>query len=242
MTVPITTTLNAVCPYLKANWEGRNYFGITKAEYERRLEQNWEILRKHLGKTEGDEQLKFSTIMEAVGLEPAYHCLHALSEEHQSFVLNFEADVAERVLPIFEKQYPDDKRPREAIQAKRDYADGKITKEKLKEKRKAAVCAANAANAVGDDFAAIDKTHAAWDKGVAIRTDAWDAALAATDVAMAAAYAATATVVGATNVAQFAIRANWNADRVQKADYDSWIAILRSEEKTHGELLRKRFS
>ena len=38
----------------------------------------------------------------------------------------FAADCAERVLPIFEKQYPDDKRPRQAIQSARDFANGKI--------------------------------------------------------------------------------------------------------------------
>jgi len=36
------------------------------------------------------------------------------------------ADCVEAVLPIYEKHYPDDKRPRLAIQAARDYADGKI--------------------------------------------------------------------------------------------------------------------
>ena len=39
----------------------------------------------------------------------------------------FAADCAERVLPIFEKQYPDDKRPRLAIEAARAFARGEIT-------------------------------------------------------------------------------------------------------------------
>ena len=38
----------------------------------------------------------------------------------------FAADCAERVLPLFEAVYPDDDRPRLAIQATRDYANGLI--------------------------------------------------------------------------------------------------------------------
>lgn len=38
----------------------------------------------------------------------------------------FAADCAERVLPVFEKEYPADDRPRRAIQAARDFANGLI--------------------------------------------------------------------------------------------------------------------
>ena len=38
----------------------------------------------------------------------------------------FAADCAEAVLPIFEKARPNDDRPRKAIQAARDYAEGRI--------------------------------------------------------------------------------------------------------------------
>jgi len=41
----------------------------------------------------------------------------------------FAADCAEHVLPIFEDKYPRDKRPREAIDVRRLFADGKATKE-----------------------------------------------------------------------------------------------------------------
>jgi len=43
----------------------------------------------------------------------------------------FACDCAERVLPIFEKEYPDDKRPREAIEVSRRYANGKATEKEL---------------------------------------------------------------------------------------------------------------
>ncbi len=43
----------------------------------------------------------------------------------------FAADCAEHVLPIFKKHYPNDDRPRKAIQAARDFAMGKITRTKM---------------------------------------------------------------------------------------------------------------
>ena len=41
----------------------------------------------------------------------------------------FAADCAERVLAIFEAEYPDDKRPREAIRVRRLFARGEVTAE-----------------------------------------------------------------------------------------------------------------
>ena len=41
----------------------------------------------------------------------------------------YAADCAERVLGLYEKQYPKDDRPRKAIQAARDFANGLITKD-----------------------------------------------------------------------------------------------------------------
>ena len=52
------------------------------------------------------------------------------------------AKCAECVLPYFEKKYPKDKRPRKAVKAARDWAEGKI---KVGEARKAAFAAHSAA-------------------------------------------------------------------------------------------------
>jgi hypothetical protein len=78
----------------------------------------------------------------------------------------FAADCAEHVLPIFEKTFPDDKRPREAIQAARDFANGKIS--------------------VAAGAAAWAAEEAAW----AAEKAAWAAARAAWAAAGAAAWAA----------------------------------------------------
>lgn len=43
----------------------------------------------------------------------------------------FACDCAERVLPIYEKDHPDDKRPRHAIEVARLFADGKATQTEI---------------------------------------------------------------------------------------------------------------
>ena len=54
----------------------------------------------------------------------------------------FAANCAEHVLNYFEDKYPEDTRPREAIQAARDFAEGKIGIEELEVAREAAWAAA----------------------------------------------------------------------------------------------------
>ena len=73
---------------------------------------------------------------------------------------------AEHVLPIWERKYPEDMRPRKAVEAKRAWMRGEINDEEL----------AAAWDAARD--AAWDAWAAAWDAGAA-RDAAWDAARAA---------------------------------------------------------------
>jgi len=62
--------------------------------------------------------------------------------------------LAEAVLEIYEKRYLDNKAPREAIQAAKDYLNGTITKEILLQKRHAAAYAAAYAADAADAAAA----------------------------------------------------------------------------------------
>lgn len=57
----------------------------------------------------------------------------------------FACDCAERVLPIYERDYPDDKRPRHAVETARLFADGKASDSELDAARDAAWDAAGAA-------------------------------------------------------------------------------------------------
>ena len=54
----------------------------------------------------------------------------------------FTCDCAEHVLPIFERKYPNDNRPRKAIETARLYADGNVTEEELGAAWSAALAAA----------------------------------------------------------------------------------------------------
>ena len=82
---------------------------------------------------------------------------------------HFAADCAEHVLWLYERDYPDDLRPRNAIQAGRDFADGRIGAAAWDAARAAAWAAAGAA---------------AWDAAwAAAGAAAWDAARAAAGAA-----------------------------------------------------------
>ena len=101
------------------------------------------------------------------------------------------ADCAARVLHIFERYYPSDARPRDAIKATRDFANGKIDD--------AAWAAAwDAARAAARDAARAAARAAAWDTaGAAAGDTAWAAAgAAARDAARAAARAAAGDTAG----------------------------------------------
>jgi hypothetical protein len=116
----------------------------------------------------------------------------------------YAADCAERVLGLYEKQYPKDDRPRKAIQATRDFANGLITKDAAHAAAYAAY-AANAANAAAaaaaaaaarDANAAANATYAAYAAANATYAAA-DAAAKAANAAVDAAYAAANTVAAA---------------------------------------------
>ena len=70
----------------------------------------------------------------------------------------FVCDCAERVLPLFEKCHPEDKRPRWAIETARRYARGEASAEEMAAAR-AAWAASDAARAA---WAACDAAWAAW--------------------------------------------------------------------------------
>ena len=65
--------------------------------------------------------------------------LPLLSKEERLYL---GCDFAEHVLPIFETKYPEDARPRQAIEAKRKWLIGEISLEGLKKHQCAAQCAA----------------------------------------------------------------------------------------------------
>jgi hypothetical protein len=152
-------------------------------------ENGWKKLLNHLCKTEADDEvLELRTILESNGIDDTLWVFRAVEEKDKEIRL-FAADCAELVLPIYEKQYPNDDRPRKAIQAARDYANELISAEELDAAR-----------------------DAAWDAALAA---AWDAAR---DAAVAAWAAARAAAADAARAASVAAMAAWAAARAAEGD------------------------
>lgn len=88
-------------------------------------EDGWEKLLKNLGKTATEAKtdetpLPVMTVLESNGDEDALWVLDVCVNSHICRL--FAADCAERVLPIFEAEMPNDKRPRETISVARNPA------------------------------------------------------------------------------------------------------------------------
>ena len=179
----------------------------------------WIKLLNHLGKTEADnEVLELRTILVSNGIEHTLWAFRAVDGKDKEIRL-FAADCAEMVLPIYEKEYPNDYRPRKAIHAARDYANGLISAGEL-------VVARADASAAAD--VAMTKRAAASAKWAAASA-AWDAALAAG--AASAAWAAQRTAVDAAWAAKEAARVlTWEAGHttwvVSDAAWDEIKSLL----------------
>ena len=123
----------------------------------------------------------------------------------------FAACSAEHVLPVFEDAFPDDARPRNAIETARRFAIGEASGGELESARAAAGAAAEAA------WAASTAAWAAWESARAARAAAaWAAARAAAEAAGATAEAA-AWAAGAAAEAAWAPRdseRNWQRERL----------------------------
>jgi hypothetical protein len=163
---------------------------LNKIEAHSPCSDGWNKLLNHLGKTQADDEpLSIATIIQSNGIRDAVWALRAVEGKDKEIRL-FAADCAESVLHIYEKQYPNDDRPRKAIQAARDYANGVIGKDELDAARAAAWDAAEAARAAwaaaGDARAALaavcaaEAARAAWAAAGDARA-AWAAVCAAGD-------------------------------------------------------------
>ncbi len=146
-------------------------------------------MAKHLGgisKYGKDKPIPLDQVIEVCGVRDAFWALRCLSDPVPDSVRLMIAGFAERVLPIFEKRYPKDNRPRAAIQAVRDFVAGKITREQLR----AAYAAAYAAYAAYEAAAAYTAT-AAYTGAYVAYTAAYAAYTAAYAAYTAVAYTAT---------------------------------------------------
>jgi len=118
------------------------------------------ILRKHQPCTEGwskllrtlgsrfptDKPIDFGVILESNGIDDALWALRGVMPEQEAdrdrLARLFACDCAESVLHIYEKEFPEDKRPRESIRVARAFAVGEATRDELAAARAAARAAA----------------------------------------------------------------------------------------------------
>jgi hypothetical protein len=137
--------------------------------------ESYETLRDHLeGETYGlNTLIGLDVVCEVLGLEDALWTLRCVlpyqEAERNRFARLFACACAERVLPLFEREYPGDPRPREAIATARRFAAGHATPEELS-------AAGSAARSAASDAARSAARSAAYD---AVRAAAWAAERAA---------------------------------------------------------------
>ena len=126
----------------------------------------WRTLLKHVGKDfNPDAEINLLTVLQSNGVVDMLWTLRATDQDSKRIASQLAIEFAEQALPIFEKRRPDDARPRKAIQAARDYLDGKISLEELQACQShadaadadAAYAAADAADAAADAAAAREK-------------------------------------------------------------------------------------
>ena len=131
----------------------------------------WQTLLKHVGKDfDPDAEINLLTILESNGVADMLWTLRATDQDSKRIASQLAIEFAEQALPLFEKLRPNDECPRKAMQAARDYLDGKISLEQLRASRQAGAAAAYAAYAAAADadaaaaatyVAAADATYAA---------------------------------------------------------------------------------
>jgi len=121
----------------------------------------------------------------------------------------FACACARRVLPVFEGKYPEDKRPRQAINVSYRFANGKATEEELEEAETGAWAAARAAAAAG---------WAAEAAGWSGERDAWSSASAASAASAASGTENTTDTIEAAWFAESARRAekNWQLKKLKE--------------------------
>ena len=114
--------------------------------------EGWQKLIAYYSPNSLDEEISIREILISNGVKDAVWALCAVNDQDK--VRLFRADVAESVLHIFEKECPEDDRPRKAIEAIRKFVQKEISKEELKSAAYAADTATYAACTAAAEAAA----------------------------------------------------------------------------------------
>jgi len=180
-------------------------------------------------KYDKDAPIKLSATLKSNGVDDTLWCVERLTltpEQEKDFQL-LACNYAERVLPIFEKEQPNDSRVKNCIDVARRFALGSASAEELDAAWVAARAAGAARAAAGGSAKAA--AGAAWDAAggsawdaarAAAKAAAWDAAWAARAAAWAAARAAAWDAAGdaAWAAARAAAWAAWAAEKAAQTE------------------------
>jgi hypothetical protein len=182
--------------------------------------ESYDQLAAHLGPDYGlDTPIGLDVVLDVLGLDDCLWCLHCVRPEDEAerdrLARLFACNCAERALPAFERERPNDRRPRAALAVARRFAAGEATRLELAAAQDAARDAAR------DVWAAAKETTtagaAAWAAVGAAREAAREAA---EDAAARAAWAAREAPAGAAwtaeGVAARAAERTWQAKRLRE--------------------------
>lgn len=84
--------------------------------------ESYKKMAKHLGgvrKYGNDTPIPLDTVLDVLGVDDTTWCLRCTIENSRKLAIEFNCRCAEHVLHYFEDKYPEDKRPRLAIEAAR---------------------------------------------------------------------------------------------------------------------------
>jgi hypothetical protein len=119
---------------------------LQRIKYANACTEGYRKLAKHLGGCDSygmETEINLLTVLESNGVQDMLWCLRCTVEDSMRTASQLAIEFAAECLPIFEKRYPNDLRPRQAIDAARGYLEGTVTINELKN----AAYAADAADA-----------------------------------------------------------------------------------------------
>ena len=91
----------------------------------------WKTLLRHLRKTKADDEpITLETILKSNGIDDAIWCLQAV-DGYENAMRLYVCFCARLALPIYETAYPDDSRPRVAIETAEQHARGLVSEKDL---------------------------------------------------------------------------------------------------------------
>ena len=174
----------------------------------------------HYGK---DTPIPLTTVLESNGLDDTIWALRCTIEPSKNILIEFTCRCAEHVLHFYEDKYPEDTRPRQAIEAaRRCMTDKSFATEAATEAAAWAARTATEAAAWAARSAARSAAEAAWAATEAAAWAARTATEAARSAAEAAARSAAEAARSAAEAARSAAEAAWAARSAAEAA--AWAA------------------